>query len=254
MKKAALISSFIISSLLTIASPADTTVQGVRLNFTYSKSIFPESWQISPVNAWGEEIAGYEIARSSLVISSALNKYSTALLELNLKAVYFLKAMKFFNVVYGGTNSSDAVYITNNGISLGYTDKYLEQTLHHEFSSILFRNYIRFFDTTAWKKQNATNADYNDPENGAGAIRNQKSSTEIDTELCKEGFLTQYSLSSFENDMNIMAQNLFYPDKGFWSAVDGYPRIKKKVAILVSFYGKLDPKFTEEYFRKLQTQ
>ncbi|HET9744138.1 MAG TPA: hypothetical protein VFP97_00410, partial [Chitinophagaceae bacterium] len=171
------------------------------------------------------------------------------LLQDNLKAVYFLKSMRFFNVGYGGTNATDALFMTNNGSSMGYTDRYIEQTFHHEFSSILFRNYNPILDTIAWKKANDPTFDYNDPESGVGAIRTGRSSQLPDTVLSKYGFLTEYSTSSLENDINTLAQNLFLPDTGFWGIFDKYPKIKTKTRLLILFYNKLDGRYTERYFR-----
>ena len=159
--------------------------------------------------------------------------------------------MTFYNVGYGGTNTTDALYLTNNGVAEGYTNLYLEQTFHHEYSSILYRNYSSFLDEAAWKKANNTGFDYNDPEAGVGAIRNNQSSQDLDTALCVKGFLTQYSLSGMENDINTFAQNLFSPSGNFWNYVDHYPNINKKTKLLISFYNKIDPVFTENYFKKL---
>ena len=99
---------------------------------------------------------------------------------------------------------------------LGYTELYLEQTFHHEFSSILYRNHPSFFDEAGWKNANISGFDYNDPEAGVGAIRNNQSSQDLDTALCKKGFLTQYSVSGMENDINTFAQNIFSPSENFW--------------------------------------
>ena len=54
-----------------------------------------------------------------------------------------------------------------------------------------------------------------------------------------------------ENDINTYAQNLFSPTTGFWDIVEKYPRVKKKVKLLVKFYNKINPVFTMSYFRKL---
>jgi len=227
----------------------DTTIQQVKVVFEYSADIFPDDWRNDRIDAQGQQIAIEEIPRSKQVAIKALNKYSTTLLSYNLKGLYFLKSMKFFGVSFGGTNSSDALYLTNNGITLGYTDAYIEQTFHHEFSSILFRNYARFFDTTAWKKANDPSFDYNDPESGVGAIRNGRSSQVLDTSLAKYGFITEYAMSSLENDLNTLAQNLFLPEQSFWNIVDKYPKIKTKIQLLIAFYNKLDDRYTERYFR-----
>ena len=160
--------------------------------------------------------------------------------------------MKYYNVPYGGTNSNNAVYITNDGKEAGYSDAYIEQTFHHEFSSILFRNHPEFLDTAEWSKTNMQGFDYNDPENGVGSIRNNQSSQEIDTSLCEKGFLTQYALSSMENDINTIAQNLFCPAKDFWRIAGKFPRISKKVKLLISFYHKIDPFFSKEFFARIK--
>jgi hypothetical protein len=239
--------------LYLLAADSDTTIQGVNVQFKYDSSIFPESWRVAPINAQGENIAPEEISRTQSIMLRALDKYPEVVLQANLKAVYFLKGMKYYDVGFGGTNSNDALFLTNNGIDLGYTDAYLEQTFHHEFSSILFRNFPSLLDTISWKNANIPGYDYNDPEAGVGAIRNNQSSQDADTELCKKGFLTQYALSSLENDLNTLAQNLFRPGAGFWSMVDSYPRIRKKVSLLIIFYFSINPQFTEQYFRKFET-
>ena len=230
---------------------ADTTVRKVYVGFNYSTDIFPESWRTPPINATGHQMDRGEIERCKAIIVKALNKYPEILFEHNLKSVFFLKDMKFYDVGYGGTNSPDAVYLTNRGVSSGYTDKYLEQTFHHEFSSVLFRNHPSFLDTNAWKAANAPGFIYNDPENGVGAIRNKQSSQALDTLLCQKGILTQYAGSGIENDVNTIAQNLFSPEKDFWPIVDRFPRIKIKADLLIGFYGQLSSMYTAAWFRKM---
>lgn len=234
----------------SLQNPGDTIIQGVTVKFNYTKSIFPVSWQSSPINAKGKPIAVSEINRSKSIIVKALKKYPLSLLQKNLSAVYFLRQMEFYGVGYGGTNTPGSLYLTNDGASMGYTDLYLEQTFHHEYSSILFRNYTSYFNEEGWKNANLPGFIYNDPEDGVGAIRNNLSSQDLDTVLCEKGFLTQYSQSGMENDINTFAQNLFSPSEGFWKLVDRYPLINKKVKLLIGFYSKIDPAFTEEYFRQ----
>ena len=237
--------------MLAKASPGDTIYRKVRIEFNYSPSIFPAEWQQSPINAAGEMIDNLEVSRSLMVTVKALEKYPIEMLSLNLRAVFWLKKMSFYSVGYGGTNATYALYLTNDGERMGYTDNYLEQTFHHEFSSILFRNYPNLFDTISWKNANEKNFVYNDPEDGVGAIRNNASSQDLDTQICARGMLTQYAMSSIENDVNTFAQNLFAPSAGFWEIVDRYPRIKRKTRLLISFYNRINPVFNEYYFRKL---
>lgn len=233
---------------------SDTAIHGVNVQFEYSPGIFPVSWHAAPVSARGEAMAGSEISRSKTVMVKALSKYPPSMLRQDLASVYFVRNMKFFDTPYGGTNSTDAVYISNDGIPAGFTNLYLEQTFHHELSSILFRNHTSLLDTTEWKKANLPAFDYNDPENGVGSIRKNKTSQQIDTLLCQQGFLTEYSLSSLENDINTYAQNIFCPSGDFWAASEKYPRVRKKVMLMIDFYRNIHPSLTEEYFRKFKSQ
>lgn len=250
MKVTHLLFSLLLTLPLTAqAGSRDTIIRKVNISFDYRSEIFPESWRISPISAKADAINAAEIERSKSVTSRALLKYPVSMLSDNIRTIYWLRSMSFYDVGYGGTNSNEALYLTNDGIALGYTDKYLEQTFHHEFSSILLRNYFSQFDTTAWKAANLSPFNYNDPEDGVGAIRNNASSQELDTLICKRGMLTQYALSSIENDVNTFAQNMFCPSPGFWKIVDTFPRIRKKTSLLIAFYGKINALFTEQYFR-----
>jgi len=233
------------------AGPIDTFYRSIRVAFSYSPAIFPLEWQQSPISGEASIIENGERMRCKLLTIKALDKYPADVLKLNLKSVYWLKKMSFYGVEYGGTNSNSAVYLTNDGANLGYTDNYLEQTFHHEFSSILFRNYPSLFDSIAWKSVNEKSFIYNDPEDGVGAIRNNASSQDLDTAICRRGLLTQYSMSSIENDVNTFAQNLFAASEGFWDLMTKYPRIRMKVYILIRFYNKINPLFTEQYFRRI---
>jgi hypothetical protein len=254
MDKRSVFCSLLFLSLYVSAQIRHTTIKGINVGFSYSSDIFPEAWRPAPISASGKQISSAEVQRSKLIMVKALGKYPGVILKYNLKGVYFLKEMKFYGVGFGGTNSADAVYLTNEGASAGYSSKYLEQTFHHEFSSILLRNYPYFLDTNAWKDANQSDFIYNDPENGVGAIRNNQSSQSLDSLLCEKGVLTQYGGSSLENDVNTFAQNLFCPEKNFWLYVNRFSRIRKKVNLLIGFYNKLGSAYTEQYFRRMETR
>ena len=249
MKRGLLLPGILFSSLLMGQTAPDTVLNGVALHFTFHHNIYPVSWRLSPINGSGGSLDPTEKKRSRQIISQALGKYPETVLRKNLNSVFVLRYMSFYDVGYGGTNSNDVVFLTNNGISLGYTDRYIEQTFHHEFSSILYRNHPVLLDEEAWTFCNPPGFDYRDPENGVGAIRNNESSQDIDTALCRLGFLTQYALSGLENDINTLAQNLFSPSPGFWDAVNRYPALAQKTRLLIRFYQRIDSRFTEEFFR-----
>jgi hypothetical protein len=228
----------------------DTIIRTVHVAFRNSPSIFPASWLTKSVGAHGNVIDRSELKRTAMILERSLSKYPEKVLR-ELRAIYVLKNLSICQLPFGGTNSADAVYLTNNGITHSYTDWYIEQTFHHEFSSILFRNHPQLLDTALWIAANQPGFGYNDKEAGLGAIRSRTSSQEIDTALCRKGFLTQYARSDIENDINTIAENLFAPSPGFWNTVNVYPSIKIKVLLLVKFYNSIDPSFTETYFKQM---
>jgi hypothetical protein len=229
----------------------DTSINGISIISTYDTSFFPASWQVSPVNARGTKIDPQEAKRSIEVITRGMKKYPVNVLQQNLHAVYLFSSLRFYGVNYGGTNSNEALYLTNDGTENGYTDYYLEQIFHHEFSSILLRNFKQYFKPGKWEKINGKDFTYEDPENGVGAIRNHRHAQEMDTLLSKSGFLTQYALSSMENDLNTIVQFLFCPVEPFRRILAAYPRVHRKVRQVIRFYHRVDPFFSKKYFRRL---
>src|ERR1700741_1784650 len=101
----------------------DTIVRNVFVGFHYDTSIFPDYWLPDPINAWGQQIAPAEVQRSKTVAIIALNKYPADMLKKDLRSVYFLRSMKFFDTNYGGTDSIDALYLTNDGVPKKYSNQ-----------------------------------------------------------------------------------------------------------------------------------
>jgi hypothetical protein len=226
---------------------------GVEIIFSSEDPIFPQSWYDTPSNAIIETIeSDDDISRSLMIIKKALKKYPVDVLKSNLRKVYILYDIKFYNVGYGGTYWEDNVYITNQGISNGYDDIFIEQLFHAEFSSILYLNYKQYFDKKAWKAANAPDVEYGN--GGYDAIKSGVDSEDFDEVINNQGFLTQYGMSDMENDFNSFAKNIFSSDPGFWELFSKYKRLNKKLNLIIKFYYSIDPQFTIEYFRKISKE
>ncbi len=220
--------------------------------FTAYEDIFPGDWYNSPIDAEAESLLENEKERSKRIIISALDKYPEKFLENNLENVYALKSMNFFGVDYGGTNSSDSVYLVNNGENMGYSDIIVEKAFHHEFSSILYRNYGDTFKEPEWEQVNPEGFEYFDEATGgSGAIKEGKSSQEFDPKAHNMGFLYEYAQSTMENDINSFAENIFMGDESFFNTAESYEKLKAKLDLMVEFYSTIDPTFTMEYFKGL---
>lgn len=230
----------------------------VNIIFSLECDMFPISWLLDPINAQVTELSKPEYDRTLTIIKSILKKYPNSLLKKNLKRIYMLNSIKMFNTNYGGTANQDGyIYVTNQGEQLNYTAANIERMLHHEFLSVLLAynepTYNKQTGELANPNWNAINPkEFEYGTGGVEEIQKGTSSEEFDSNLIKIGFLNQYSQSSMENDFSEIASNLFKSNDNFWRIVDTNALIRKKVDLAIKFYNKLDPIFTEAYFRKIQ--
>lgn len=229
---------------------------GVEVIWQIECGMFPIYFREPPIKTIAETISVAERARTVKDIEVALNKYPSDLLKKHLRKVYLLGSLKNFGVNYGGTNAMKNIYIVSRSTDEGYTDKYIEQMFHHEFSSILLAENDTYYNkaTTTWNNPIWNGLNKSSFKYGTGGyqeIKEGKSNQNFNRYYLDRGFLNQYSMSSAENDFNEIAMNIFYGSEEFWKIVDNNPIINKKVQFFISFYHKLDPTFTEIYFRQL---
>jgi len=220
---------------------------GVQIVLEVDADMFPQSWKDSPINAKAKPLEPGEVGRSAKLVQSALAIYPPEVLKSDLRKVFVCRSIDFYGLTYGGTNSFDTVYLTNNGTGLGYTDSYITGSFHHEFSSILKRNHPTLLDERAWNGANPPEFKYG--HGGTEALRMGQASTRLDVTLAGEGFVAQYAKASVEEDFNMVVEGLFSGNPEFWKMVDGHSRLKVKMALAVKFYKTLNPIFTESFFR-----
>lgn len=221
----------------------------IPVRVTVDKDMYPESWRKEPISAEATALAPGEVSRSIKVTLAAMEKYPATVLKKNLKQVYISKRIAFYGLVYGGTNSLDTVYLSNDGAAKGFTDFYLEGAFHHEFSSILLRNFPQYLDMKMWRAAQPPNFKYRG--DGTSSLREGTASTEYSEKYHKDGFLAQYATSSLEEDFNMTAEGIMSGNPKFWKAVDSHKLLKAKMQAVVAFYTNLDPLFTEAYLRKM---
>jgi hypothetical protein len=222
---------------------------GTPIRCELDTEMFPASWRTPEIDPKAVPVDKPETFRSQICAEVALSHYPVDLVKKNLKAVYFAKQLSFYGVAFGGTNSRDTIYLANQGEAAGYTGQYLVSAFHHEFSSILLRNYWDNFDEAGWMAANAPGTGYR--EGGVIAVRDGTSDLSFKPKFNVNGYLNEYSTASLEEDFNTVAEALFSGDRTFWVLCDRYPRLGQKKDLAVKFYGSLDPQFSEAYFRGL---
>lgn len=217
--------------------------------FSVHENSFPNDWKGGDIKAQGKDLDSTEMKRSREIIQKALAKYPPEVLAANLREVYVLHSITFYEVEYGGTNSTDVVYLSNKGEENGYDNLFLEKTFHHEFSSVLLRNYSELIDQKAWEGLN--DFEYFDESGGVNSIKNETDGLEYDREYLEAGFLYQYAASCFENDLNSIAENIFCPTEEYLGFLKKYPGIRKKHDLFIAFYAAVDAAFSPDYFKAL---
>jgi hypothetical protein len=212
------------------------------------------------------------------VIHKELSKYPKAALKkarlgriLVVDEAYCIKG----DTVYAMVDGTYVVPVENGNIMfVSGTSRFLPGVIHHELSSIMM--YELSTDTVVYeemlKVQKAflsVTPYYSDEEK----LKASASAKTFAYPPNKDNYHvlgnTGYSLVDYENDFNTIAQFLFTPtlskelhwllvdpDKKLWEFLDeakknSYP-IYKKVQLVIEYYKKINPLFTEEYFRNLE--
>lgn len=238
-------------SLGCIERSADGIVDkrtGIPIKWAPEPYMFPDSWNEHPIRASAKPLDKSRVKQHLKIVKVAMNKYPKDLLRKHLRKVYLLDSIHFYGLRYGGTNSTDTLYLTNNGIKKGYTDKYLEGAFHHEFSSILLRKNEKLFNNRYWHLSNLPNFHYG--EGGTVALKNGKTGLKLEEKYFNMGLLCEYSMASIEEDFNVYAQELF-TDNNIFTIANKYPRVRNKLNIMINFYNKLDPRYTENAFYQI---
>ncbi|MFH1160295.1 MAG: hypothetical protein V1733_05035 [bacterium] len=245
---------FLVFLLFVSATPVNAPVspgslEGIDIVFDSEPRMFPNNWYCKRISAEAVSLPKAYRTQAMDILNSAIAKYPEEVLFVYLRKVYVLQSMTFFGVPYGGTNARDVIYLAYDDINPKRTADYVEGVFHHEFSSVLLRKFHKQFDKEGWLEVNPLEFRYG--EGGVQAIKNGEASMEYDYNLHQVGFLNKYSQSAFEEDINVFAQNIFSGGEQFWYIVDSFATIRKKTELIIRFYHRIDPIFTEEYFRAL---
>ena len=249
MFRSSCLSGIVIATLCTPGARGSETVllKGpVRIATSADRNIFAESWRSTRINARAESLTAQETERSKRILTAAFDKYPPSILTANLEAVYVLHRLRYFGISASGTNSRNRIYLANRGVAHRFTDVWVEGTFHAEFSSILLRNYARHFNVDTWKAINSVGFKYG--SSGVEAVRNGMAGKHFDAELHADGFLYEYAQSSFENDFNSIAEQIFLGTRDFWLAVNRHDRLHRKTRLVIHFYRQIDPSFNRLFF------
>ena len=211
----------------------------VQVHYVYSaEHYFPARWRKTPISARGRQLALEEVTRLLPIIDRFLSAYPKRVLSDNLATIYLLSELYLYDKSYGATNSQSGLYIKSEGERKGFSDSFLLQRMHSEFSSILMRTHN--FPEEDWRMANAADFEYR------GAGREMLGETDLYGQTCgllSQGFIVKYAQSSLENDFNMISSWLFTDRDKLRHLGRTYPRIKAKTELAIEFYKSVDDRF-----------
>jgi len=220
----------------------------VKINWFPTRTMFHKSWWRGTIKGKVKALKKSELKRHVKIIYRSMAKYPTSVLRNYLKNVFLLSKLAFYGADYGGTYYKKNLFFANKGSRRGFSNLYLEQSFHHEFSSVLFIYNKYRFPIQQWKQANKSGFRYG--KGGTSALLTGKSGYARKKRYLQIGLLNQYAGASIEEDINVFAETLF-TDKYIFVLGKKYPRIGKKVKLLIRFYRSIHSRFTKAYFLKM---
>lgn len=187
------------------------------------------------------ELDGLGLARLARLLPEILGHYPDELVGNNIDKLKLCRTLSFHDVGYGGTYHNRSLYMASEGKYGQYTDEYIRRIFHHEFSSVLMKNYSFPYDR--WMKANPEELVYLDANDQMLKSITSGRDLQSNESLYKLGLIEQYGYSGLENDFNLYAEMLFVDPQKFKKLISQYPAIAKKYQVLKEFYISINDSF-----------
>jgi hypothetical protein len=213
---------------------------GVRVHYRYDPiRYFSESRLKPPESAKAKQLELDDVERMIMVIDRFLRAHPKVVIKSNLKDIYLTADLQLYGKPFGGTNIKSALYINCREGDRSFSDDFVLDTCHHEFSSILMNNYP--FPKDKWARINPPEFKYG--KSGTEMLGKKQLLTEGDESCLSRGFLTKYSTSTMENDFNVLSGELFVKPKELKQAAEKYDKIAAKRDLAIKFYKSIDKSY-----------
>lgn len=218
--------------------PVETIICG-----SVEEEMFPLAWREKPINARAEELPEEDADPCFEIIAKALHKYPEYFIKDNISKIYIVKSLFFYNNESDKSHSGVNIYLkynTESGVNNFIT---LERNFHLEFSRLLQYKYKYLINEQRIDEWESIN-----PEGFSYEEENEELESASIYDLYTAGFLHKSALSSIYIDFNSYVGYLFMCPDVFMELAKKYPRILKKIDIVIEGYSLIDPVFTKDYF------
>lgn len=182
-----------------------------------------------------------QYAKYVKIVKTALEKYPVSLVKKHLKKIYIGGPYSENGGVVAGMYEEDKLFLFYNPVE-GYTsDIFLEQTVHHEFSSILIFHYD--FPAFDWLDLNPEGFEYIINLSKINDYMNSIHSYSASEEQLLQGLVSSYGQANAENDINSYVELIFTQPEKMKAYIKKYPRVGPKYEMLKKFYLSISPEF-----------
>jgi len=175
------------------------------------------------------------------IVKTALQKYPISVIKKHLKTIYIGGQYSENGGVIAGMYEDETLYLFYNSVKDYTSDTFLEQTFHHEFSSILIYQYN--FPAFDWLRLNPKGFAYIiNASKFKDYMNSRKSYGASETQL-RQGLVSSYGQTNAENDINSYAEMIFTQPGKTKKLIEKYPRIGLKYEMIKRFYLSISPEF-----------
>ncbi|MGF1462268.1 MAG: hypothetical protein ACFB2Z_03725 [Maricaulaceae bacterium] len=177
-------------------------------------------------------------------VQSALTAYPESPLRQSGPALVLAGDVTLLGVEVGGTvQTPNVVILATRYMFGGLGTRDLKNTFHHEYSSILLREYV--FPAEAWRDTLPDGFSF--PETDSERLAATQVYADDLREYHQLGFVSDYGASSFENDVNTYAELLMGDPARLKQLSDQYAKIRAKKELILKFYVGINPDFVQRF-------
>lgn len=213
----------------------------IEIKYDLAEEAIPDYWLLPPSSATAEPIEKTNLNRFIKNLTLELEKYPIEVIKKNLSTIYLFRSLSFFGVPYGGTSIGNSLYLTGGSIEEGSDDIYIARVIHHELSSIFFRDHP--FPKEAWSSINPEGFSYADSDSEVLAAVVEATESGNKMGFHEEGFISKYGQSTLENDFNVYAEMIFVHPQKLKNLSEKYPRVRQKYELTKNFYTSISKYF-----------
>jgi len=173
---------------------------------------------------------------STEALKQFFESYNKDFIKDKIKNIYIFKNITYLETQVDGLSDGENIWLNLDNYSASRITKVYVTTLHHEFSSNIYKS-TSLVKRFIWKK--ISSSYYSTIAFLKKCLNNYEFCQTSTKEMLNDGFLKMYAMTNDENDFNVYAQMLFTEPQKLKQLESDYPMVHKKLEKLKEFYRDL---------------